>query len=151
MVRLVVTSILATVSFVGLTQNYNDLFTTFKSVQTQPTRKQKQTSQGYNGYESSTPQYEVMDADKFFQSVGPQNTQTVNGVFVRNGELYSVKLKIGISGTNQNQTLVCGYWDGQMWNNTSAYASPIGYGAPEQIKQACTHQAYIASLGTIYF
>ena len=92
-----------------------------------------------------------MDANKFFQSVEPQNTQTVNGVFVKNGQFYSVKLKIGTSGTNQNQTVVCGYWDGQMWNNTSAYASPIGYGVPEQLKNACTHQVFIASLGTIYF
>lgn len=139
------------VSTISFAQNYNDLFTTYKSVQTQPTRKQKQANQGYNGYNNGTSQYEVMDANKFFQSVAPQNTQTVNGVFIKNGQFFSVKLKIGVSGTNQNQTVVCGYWDGQMWNNTSAYASPIGYGVPEQIKNACTHQVFIASLGTIYF
>lgn len=132
-------------------QSYNDLFTTYKSVQTQPTKKQKQSNQYYLNPNNGVTQYEVMDANKFFQSVAPQNTQTVNGVFLKGGQFYSVKLKVGISGTNQNQTVVCGYWDGQMWNNITAYASPIGYGAPEQIKRACTHQTYIATLGTVYF
>lgn len=142
---------IAVFSVISYAQNYKDLFTTYKSVTTQPTRKKGQYNQGNNGYYNGTTQYEVMDANKFFQSVAPQNTQTVNGVIVKNGQFYSVKLKIGTSGTNQNQTVVCGYWDGQMWNNTSAYASPIGYGVPEQLKNACTHQVFIASLGTIYF
>ena len=132
-------------------QNYNDLFTTYKGVQTQPTKKQKQNNQYYQNSNNGVTQYEVMDATKFFQSVAPQNTQTVNGFFLKGGQFYSIKLKVGTSGTNQNQTVVSGYWDGQMWNNTTAYASPIGYGAPEQIKKACTHQVYFPALGTIYF
>lgn len=136
---------------IGNAQNYNDLFTTYKSVQTQLTKKKKQSSQGYQNNNQCVTQYEVMDANKFFQSVAPQNTQTVNGVFLKGGQFYSIKLKVGISGTNQNQTVVNGYWNGQMWNNTTAYASPIGYGAPEQIKRACTHQVYLPALGTIYF
>lgn len=139
------------ISTISFAQNYNDLFTTYKSVPTQPTKKKGQSNQGNNGIYNGTTQYEVIDANKFFQAVSPQNIQTVNGVFVKNGQFYSVKLKVGTSGTNQNQTVVCGYWDGQMWNNTTAYASQIGYGVPEQIKNACTHQVYIASLGTIYF
>lgn len=136
---------------IGNAQNYNDLFTTYKSVQTQPTKKKKQSSQGNQNYNQGVTQYEVTDANKFFQSVAPQNTQTVNGVFLKGGQFYSIKLKVGISGTNQNQTVVSGYWDGQMWNNTTAYASPIGYGAPEHIKRACTHQVYLPAIGTIYF
>lgn len=136
---------------IGNAQNYNDLFTTYKSVQTQPTKKKKQSSQGYQNNNQCVTQYEVIDANKFFQSVAPQNTQTVNGVFLKEGQFYSIKLKVGISGTNQNQTVVSGYWDGQMWNNTTAYASSIGYGAPEQIKRACAHQVYLPALGTIYF
>lgn len=138
-------------SIIGSAQNYNDLFTTYKSVTTQPTKKQRQNNQYYQNSNSGVTQYEVMDANKFFQSVEPQNTQTVNGVFFKGGQFYSIKLKVGTSGTNQNQTVVNGYWDGQMWNNTTAYASPIGYGAPEQIKRACTHQVYLPAVGTIYF
>ncbi len=139
---------LACAASIGYAQNYNDLFTTYKSVETPPTRNTKKQSGG-NSY--GVTQYEVMDANKFFQSVAPQNTQTVNGVFIKSGQFYSVKIKVGISGTNKNQTIVCAYWDGQMWNNTTAYASPIGYGAPEQIKKGCTHQVYLPALGTIYF
>lgn len=142
---------LASASLIGTAQNYNDLFTTYKSVSTQPTKKQKQNNQYYQNYNNGVAQYEVMDANKFFQSVAPQNTQTINGVFLKEGQFYSIKLKIGISGTNQNQIVVSGYWDGQMWNNTTAYASPIGYGVPEQIKRACTHQVYLPAVGTIYF
>lgn len=138
-------------SLIGSAQNYNDLFTTYKSVPTQPTKKQKQNTQYYQNSNNGVAQYEVMDANKFFQSIAPQNNQTINGVFLKGGQFYSVKLKVGISGTNQNQTIVSGYWDGQMWNNTTAYASPIGYGAPEQIKRACTHQVYLPAIGTIYF
>lgn len=138
-------------SLFGSAQNYNDLFTTYKSVQTQPAKKMKQSTQGYQNNNQGVTQYEVMDANKFFQSVAPQNIQTVNGVSLKGGQFYSIKLKVGISGTNQSQTIVSGYWDGQMWNNTTAYASPIGYGVPEQIKRACTHQVYLPALGTIYF
>lgn len=147
----IITMILLFTASTSLAQNYNDLFTTYKSVQTQPTKKKEQSTQGYQNNNQGVTQYEVMDANKFFQSVAPQNTQTVNGVFLKGGQFYSVKLKVGISGTNQNQTVVSGYWDGQVWNNTTAYASPIGYGAPEQIKRACTHQTYIATIGTVYF
>ena len=145
------TIMLVSTSLISEAQNYNDLFTTYKSVPTQPTKKKKQSTQDYQNNNQGVTQYEVMDANKFFQSVAPQNTQTVNGVFLKGGQFYSIKLKVGISGTNQNQTVVSGYWDGQMWNNTTAYASPIGYGAPEQIKRACTHQVYLPTLGTIYF
>lgn len=142
---------LVSASLIGNAQNYNDLFTTYKSVPTQPTKKQRQTNQGYQNSNNGVAQYEVMDANKFFQSVAPQNTQTINGVFLKGGQFYSIKLKVGTSGTNQNQTVVSSYWDGQMWNNTTAYASPIGFGAPEQIKKACTHQVYLPAIGTIYF
>lgn len=135
------------INIYGYSQNYNDFFTTYKSVPTYP-----QTNQ--SGRKQSTipiPQYEVMDPDQFYNSISPQNVQTINGVFVNGGQFYSIKLKVGVSGTNANQVIVTGYWDGQMWNNSTGYASPIGYGAPEQIKRACIHQVYLAGLGTIYF
>lgn len=151
--KTILTLIMLLMGSTAIAQNYNDLFTTYQDVQTQPTRKQKQSTRSYNNqrYNNGVTQYQVMDADKFYQSVAPQNIQTVTGVFVYNGQLYSVKLKVGVSGTNRNQMVVSGYWDGQMWNNSTSYASPIGYGAPDQIKRACTHQTYIATLGTVYF
>lgn len=121
MTRIILTFLLIIGVAVANAQNYNDLFTTYKSVQTQP-KRQKQSNQNYQNTNGTVTQYEVMDATKFFQSISPQNTQTVNGVFVKNGQFYSVKMKIGTCGTNQNQTVVCGYWDGQMWSNTTAYA-----------------------------
>lgn len=121
--------IFVSASIIGSAQNNNDLFTTYKSVQTQPTKKKAQSTQGYQNNNQGVTQYEVMDVNKFFQSVAPQNTQTVNGVFLKGGQFYSIKLK----------------------NNTTAYASPIGYGAPEQLKRACTHQVYLPAVGTIYF
>ena len=93
-------------SLIGSAQNYNDLFTTYKSVQTQQAKKKEQSTQDYQNNNQGVTQYEVMDANKFFQSVAPQNTQTVNSVFLKGGQFYSIKLKVGMSGTNQNQTIV---------------------------------------------
>lgn len=126
-------------------QSYDDLFTTYKDVSTQSQYNNNQRNNGIT-------QYDVIDANKFYQKIAPQNVQVVNGIYLYGGQFYSVKLKVGISGTNQNQVLVCGYWDGRMWHNSESYASSIGeYGVPEQIKRACTYQTYIQSLGTVYF
>lgn len=140
-------SLLLFTSISGFAQNYNDLFTTYKSAPTYPNTNQSRSAQPT----IPVPQYEVMDPNQFFNSTSPQNVQTTTGVFVNGSQFYSIKLKVGISGTNANQVMVTGYWDGQIWNNTTGYASPIGYGAPEQIKRACTHQVYLAGLGTVYF
>ncbi len=119
-------------------QNYNDLFTTYKNTT--------------NQQNSGVTQYQTIDPNKFYQSISPQNIQMVNGVFPYQGKLYSIKLKVGVSGTDANQIIVCGFWDGQNWHNSTSYASKIGtYGVPEQIRMACTHQVYISSIGTIYF
>lgn len=119
-------------------QNYNDLFTTYKNTN--------------NQQNSGVTQYQTIDPNKFYQSISPQNVQMVNGVFPYQGKLYSIKLKVGVSGTDANQIIVCGFWDGQNWHNSTSYASKIGtYGVPEQIRMACTHQVYISSIGTIYF
>lgn len=134
-------------STLTLAQSYNDLFTTYRDVSTQFQNNGNNKRDNNGG-----TQYEVMDANKFYQKIAPQNIQIINGIYLYGGQFYSVKLKIGISGTNRNQVLVCGYWDGKMWNNSECYASSIGeYGVPDQIKRACTHQAYIQSLGTVYF
>lgn len=144
--------VFAMIGIIAYGQSYSDFFATYKSVPRQSTQQQS-----YGGNQNGATrnngvaQYDVIDANKFMQSIGPQNVQITNGVFVSNGQFYSVKLKVGTSGTNQNQIIICGYWDGQMWNNSKGYASPIGYGAPDQIKRACTHQVYISSLGTVYF
>lgn len=128
-------------------QSFNDLFTTYKNVPTQPQRHQ-QSSGSYN----YIPQYQTIDPNQFYQSIAPQNVQMVNGVFAYQGKLYSIKLRVGVSGTNPNQIVVCGFWDGQNWHNSTTYASKIGtYGVPEQIRMACTHQAYISSIGTVFF
>lgn len=150
--------------FVCYAQNYSDLYTTYEIVSvpqyTVPSSNYQGSGNSYNGYNSYggyngyniyIPQYEVLDANEFMQSIAPQNVQAITGVYVKNGQFYSVKLKVGISGTNQNQIVVCGYWDGQSWQNTSAYASTIGYNVPEQIKQACAYEVYLQSIGKIYF
>lgn len=119
-------------------QNYNDLFTTYKNTT--------------NQQNSGVTQYQTIDPNKFYQSISPQNIQMVNGVFPYQGKLYSIKLKVGVSGTDANLIIVCGFWDGQNWHSSTSYASKIGtYGVPEQIRMACTHQVYISSIGTIYF
>lgn len=151
--KTILSMVMLLIGSTAIAQNFNDLFTTYQDVQTQSNTKQKQSNRSNNNrqFNNGVSQYHVMDANQFYQSVAPQNVQTVNGVFVRNGQLYSVKLKVGVSGTNRNQMVVNGYWNGQSWNNSTSYASPIGYGAPDKIKRACTHQTYIATLGTVYF
>lgn len=145
-------SAFALIGTVAYSQSYNDLFTTYKDVSSQTTQKQ-QSYGGNNGdnYNNDVTQYDVLDPNKFMQDVSPQNVQVVNGIYLYAGQFYSVKLKVGVSGVNKNQIVVCGYWDGQMWNNTTYYASQIGFDAPEQIKRACTHEVYISSLGKVYF
>lgn len=119
-------------------QNYNDLFTTYQNANTQQN----------NG----VAQYQTIDPNQFFQSIAPQNVQMVNGVFLYQGQLYSKNYELGISGTAPNQIVVCGFWDGQSWHNSTSYASKIGtYVVPEQIRMACTHQVYISSIGTVFF
>lgn len=67
-------------------QNYNDLFTTYKNANTQQN----------NG----VTQYQTIDPNQFYQNIAPQNVQMVNGVFLYQGQFYSIKLKVGISGTD---------------------------------------------------
>lgn len=142
--------ILPILFFIGLSakaQNYNDLFTTYKNVPTQPQRNQ-QSNGGYD----YVPQYQTLDPNQFYQSIAPQNVQMINGVFLYQGQFYSIKLRVGISGTDPNQIVVCGFWDGQSWHESTSYASKIStYGVPEQIRMACTHQVYFPTIGTIYF
>lgn len=146
MKRTIFILVFALVGTVAYSQSYNDFFTTYKDVSTQTT--QKQQSYGSN---NGVTQYNVLDPNKFMQNVSPQNVQIVNGIYLYVGQFYSVKLKIGVSGTNKNQIMVCAYWNGQMWNNMTYYASPIDYDTPEQIKHVCTHEVYISSLGKVYF
>ena len=131
MKRTIFISVFALIGTIAYSQSYDDFFTTYKDVSTQT--KQKQQSYGGNNggnYNNGVTQYDVIDPNKFMQNVSPQNVQVANGIYLYAGQFYSVKLKIGISGVNKNQIMVCGYWDGQMWNNASYYASPIGYDAP---------------------
>lgn len=147
MKNIIILAIMLSLSMVANSQNYNDLFTTYESVPTQPQRNQ-QSNGGYN----YVPQYQTIDPNQFYQSIAPQNVQMVNGVFLYQGQFYSIKLRVGISGTDPNQIVVCGFWDGQRWHDSTSYASKIGtYGVPEQIRMACTHQVYISSIGTVYF
>ncbi len=147
MYRLFILPILFFIGLSATAQNYNDLFTTYKSVPTQPQRNQQS-----NGDYNYVPQYQTIDPNQFYQSIAPQNVQMVNGVFLYQGQFYSIKLRVGISGTEPNQIVVCGFWDGQRWHDSTSYASKIGtYGVPEQIRMACTHQVYISSIGTVFF
>ena len=136
MKRTIFISVFALIGTIAYSQSYDDFFTTYKDVSTQT--KQKQQSYGGNNGGN-------------YNNVSPQNVQVANGIYLYAGQFYSVKLKVGISGVNKNQVVVCAYWDGQMWNNVTYYASPIGYDVPEQIKRACAYQVYIDTLGTVYF
>ena len=119
-------------------QSFNNLFTTYKNANTQQN----------NG----VTQYQTIDPNQFYQSIAPQNVQTVNGVFLYRGQFYSIKLKVDTSGTDPNQIVACGFWDGKRWHDSTSYASKIGtYGVPEQIRMACTHQVNISSIGTVFF
>lgn len=150
MKNIIVLAIMLSLGAVTYGQNYNDLFSTYESVPTQPQRNQQ--SNGSYDYYNYMPQYQTIDPYEFYQSIAPQNVQMVNGVFVYQGQFYSIKLKVGISGTDPNQIVVCGFWDGQSWHDSTSYASKIGtYGVPEQIRMACTHQVYISSIGTVFF
>lgn len=152
MKRTIFISALTLIGTASYSQSYNDFFTTYKDISTLTIQK-KQSYGSNNGgsYNNGITQYDVLDANTFIQDVGPQNIQIVNGIYLYAGQFYSVKLKIGVSGTNKNQIMVCAYWDGQIWNNITYYASPIGYDAPEQIRRACAYQVYIETLGTVYF
>ncbi|MBV8038950.1 hypothetical protein HF895_05480 [Bacteroides sp. AN502] len=152
MKRTIFISALTLIGTASYSQSYNDFFTTYKDISTQTIQK-KQSYGSNNGgsYNNGITQYDVLDANTFIQDVSPQNIQIVNGIYLYAGQFYSVKLKIGVSGTNKNQIMVCAYWDGQIWNNITYYASPIGYDAPEQIRRACAYQVYIETLGTVYF
>lgn len=147
MKNLIILAIMLSLGTVTYSQNYNDLFTTYKNVQTQPQRNQ-QSNSGYN----YVPQYQTIDPNQFYQSIVPQNVQMVNGVFLYQGQFYSIKLRVGISGTGPNQMVVCGFWDGKRWHDYTSYASKIAtFGVPEQIRMACTHQVNISSIGTVFF
>ncbi len=146
MKRTIFISVFALIGTIAYSQSYDDFFTTYKDVSTQTKQKQQ-----FYGGNNGVTQYDVIDPNKFMQNVSPQNVQVANGIYLYAGQFYSVKLKVGISGVNKNQVVVCAYWDGQMWNNVTYYASPIGYDVPEQIKQACAYQVYIDTLGTVYF
>lgn len=150
MKNIIILAIMLSLGAVTYGQNYNDLFSTYESVPTQPQRNQQ--SNGSYNYYNYMPQYQTIDPYEFYQSIAPQNVQMVNGVFVYQGQFYSIKLKVGVSGTDPNQIVVCGFWDGQSWHNSTSYASKIDtYGVPEQIRMACTHQVYISSIGTVFF
>lgn len=152
MKRTIFISALTLIGTAAYSQSYNDFFTTYKDISTQTTQKKQSYGSNNSGsYNNGITQYDVLDANTFIQDVGPQNIQIVNGIYLYAGQFYSVKLKIGVSGTNKNQIMVCAYWDGQIWNNITYYASPIGYNAPEQIRRACAYQVYIETLGTVYF
>lgn len=151
MKRTIFFSFFAWIGIASYSQSFNDFFTTYKDVSTQTQQRQSYGSGNNDSYNYSVTQYDVIDPNQFMQSIAPQNVQIVNGVYLYNGQFYSVKLKVGMSGTNKIQIVVCGYWNGQSWNNSTHYASSIGYSAPEQIKRACTHEVYISSLGKVYF
>ena len=146
MKRTIFISVFALIGTVAYSQSYDDFFTTYKGVSTQTTQKRQPF-----GSNNGVTQYDVLDPNKFMKNVSPQNVQIANGIYLYAGQFHSVKLKVGVSGTNKNQIIVCAYWDGQIWNNITSYASPIGYDVPEQIKRACAYQVYISSFGTVYF
>lgn len=117
-------SIMLLVGTVAYSQNYNDLFTTYQNANTQQN--------------SCVTQYQTIVPNQFYQSIAPQNVQMVNGVFLYQGQFYSIKLMVGILGTDPNQIVVCGFWIGQSWHKSTSYASKIGtYGVPEQIRMSC--------------
>lgn len=130
------------ISGVSYGQSFKDYFSTFESAE---------YPRSYDNSSYQVPEYNQIDVDELFNRITPQNVQIVTGVFINNGEIYSIKLKIGTIPA-LDRLEVCGYWDGDRWNNCSASVSSIGsYGVPERIRMACTHETYISSIGTVYF
>lgn len=117
-------------------QSFNDLFTTYQNANTQQN--------------SGVAQYQTIDPDQFYQSIAPQNVQMVNGVFLYQGQFYSVKLKVGISRTNPNQIVVCGFWDGQCWHNSTSYASKFAHTEYLNKSEWLAHIKSIFHLSALY-
>lgn len=132
--------LLTFVSISSYSQSYNDLFTEYKSVQATP----RGTVQ--------VPKYNVMDPSKYAPKRQVQSNQqlaSVTGVYIRNGQLYSIKMKVAVS--DLNGIVVKAYYNNQRWWNCDAYSTSIGYGVPEQIKDACEYEVYLSGVGKVYF
>jgi len=135
---------------------YSEFFTTYTSpsVPSQSVSSQKYTIPFPNTVKRTDPilnapaQMHVIDVERWHQAQQPQNIQITTGIYLKNNAISGIKIKVGII---QNQLVVCGYWDGMSWNDARGYTSTIPQSAPEELRQVCTHQAYLYQIGTIYF
>lgn len=74
--KTILTIVMLLIGGTAIAQNFNDLFTTYQNVQTKSATKQKQSNQSYNNqqYNNGVTQYQVMDANQFYQSVADRKS-----------------------------------------------------------------------------
>lgn len=140
MKKYIVMFLLTFMSISSYSQSYNDLFTVYKSVQATPRGSVQ------------VPQYQVMDPSKFAPQKQVQSNQqltSVTGVYIRNGQYYSIKMKVAVS--DFGDIVVKAYYNNHRWWNCDRLSHSIGYGVPEQIRDACEYEVYLSGVGTVYF
>ena len=120
-------------------QSYNDLFTTYKPAPTVP-----------NG-SVYVPKMEVMDPSitQKRRNQAEEQLQFITGVYVKNGQFRSIKMKAMIS--DLGQVVIKAYYNNQRWWNCGSYASSCGYNVPERLKDMCEYEVHLSGIGTVYF
>lgn len=121
-------------------QSYSDLFTTYKPTPTVP-----------NG-SVYVPKMEIMNPSKYTQkrrSQAEEQLQIITGVYVKNGQFRSIKMKAMVS--DFGQVVIKAYYNNQQWWNCSSSASSCGYNVPERLKDMCEYEVYLSGIGKVYF
>lgn len=121
-------------------QSYSDLFTTYKPAPTVP-----------NG-SVYVPKMEVMDPSKYTQKQRNQaeaQLQIVTGVYVKNGQFRSIKMKAMVS--DLGEVVIKAYYNNQRWWNCGSYASSNSVNIPERLMDMCEYEVYLSGIGKVYF
>mgnify|MGYP000065196843 CR=1 FL=1 len=129
-----------TFSASSFAQSYSDLFTTYKPAPTVP-----------NG-SVYVPKMEVMDPSKYTQkrrSQAEEQLQIITGVYVKNGQFRSIKMKAMVS--DLGQVVIKAYYNNQQWWNCGSYASSNPFNVPERLKDMCEYEVYLTGIGKVYF
>lgn len=120
-------------------QSYSDLFTTYKPAPTVP-----------NG-SVYVPKMEVMDPSNIQKRINQteEQLQIITGVYVKDGQFRSIKMKAMIS--DYGQVVIKAYYNNQQWWHCSSSASFCGYNVPERLKDMCEYEVYLSGIGKVYF
>ena len=115
------------------------MFTTYKPAPTIP-----------NG-SVYVPKMEVMDPSNIQKRINQaeEQLQIITGVYVKNGQFRSIKMKAMI--TEYEQVVIKAYYNNQQWWRCSSSASSCGYNVPERLKDMCEYEVYLSGIGKVYF